>query len=212
MKNTLYLSQKLFISVFSFLLVGMIYTVSASAFTLSPASGQLSTNQTQTVQILANRTTVNAATLRLTVANGTISNYVDGNGVLGIGECAGSAKSTATTVCVSVASTGGNFTSGQVLGTFTLTKTGTTAATITASAGSQYVDGTAVSGVLATYSAASTTTTGGTTTSTTGSTTGTLPNTASSSFAPTNIVILGLLIIAIGLLLGVTIKVARKED
>lgn len=207
--NTIFKSsQRLFVFAFSLLFVGILYTASASAFTLSPSVGALNTNQTQTVQILANRTTVNAATIRLSVVNGTISNYTDGNGVLGIGECAGSAKNTATTVCVSVASTAGNFTNGQVLGTFTFTKTGTASATITADSGSQYVDNTAVSGILATYPGSTTTTT----TTTSGGTTGTLPNTANGSVSSSNVIILGLLIIAFGLLLGVTIKVARNEE
>lgn len=215
-----FIVRNIFTLGFVFVVMGISITATTRAFTISPSSGQVATGATQNVQIVASNTAVNAATIRLTVANATISNYADGNGILGIGECTGSAKSTSTQVCVSVASTGGNFTTGQVLGSFTITKTGTAPATITADTGSQYVDNTAVSGVLATFTTAGTTTggtttggttTGGTTTGTTGGTTGQLPNTANAT-NPQAAVTLGLLVIALGLLVGVTIKVVRSNN
>jgi hypothetical protein len=212
------------LAVITFILFGIALIISekSKAFTLSPASGNIASGATQTIEIRASNTSTNAVEIKLSSTNFTILSFTDGSGMLGLGTCAGNTKFTATTVCVDVASTSGNFTSGQVLGTITVRGNNAGTATLAAGAGSQYANGTAVTGTLGTYTIGTGTTTSGNTTSgnttsgnttsnttsgnTTSNTTGTLPNTSSGSSSVNLLIGMISLTIASSLILVGTLK------
>jgi hypothetical protein len=200
----------------SIILLGIALLISqkSKAFTLSPASGTFAPNTTQTIEIRASNTTTNAVEIKITATNFTVLSFTDGSGMLGLGTCAGNTKFTATSVCVDVASTGGNFTSGQVLGTLTVRGNAAGTATLAAGAGSQYANGTAVTGTLGTYTISAGTTTGSTTSNTTSnttaSTTGTLPVTSSTGSSSLNL-LLGTVSLTIASSL-ILFGIAKKKD
>lgn len=145
---------------------GTFFTIKVNAFTLSPASGTLSGTQQIQIRASSSGTDSSAVSIVLNVTGMTVTGYSDAAGMISIGTCAGDATFTSSSVCVDVAA-GDDFTAGQLIGTITVSASGS-AATVTAASGSEYEDGTEVSGVLGTYNSGT-------------STGGTLPNTSISN-------------------------------
>jgi len=106
-----------------FFLFGSAGKAEAQSFTLSPASGTVTVGGTQAIDIIAtNPPATGSASIRITVPGSllNVTGYSDGVGTLTFGACSGNSYTT-TQVCADVALSGpGNFTNGQVLGTFTV--------------------------------------------------------------------------------------------
>lgn len=165
--------KKIFTALTSVLCL-LLLSTSAFATTASPASGTYAPGSQRTITINASpQAGENAVTIRLNVTNMTITNFVPATGGAWIGaiaECSGSVYFTSSQVCVSLAKSS-DITSGELLGTLTVTMGSAGSATIVAASGNQYSDGgsnRSVSGTIGTYTLSSGST----------GTPGTLPNTS----------------------------------
>lgn len=223
--------KKLLISFVTFVAVGLLVSAPAFAMTLTPSSGSFPSSQNKVIAIKAAPPSASAAAqLRLTINNAKVVSYSGpGGSVLAIGTCdAGGSSYRAVSssryeICVDLASTGGNLTSGASLGSITVKSLNSAGGTFTISGDSDngylLIDDSlsTKTGTLGTYTfAASNSSSGGgtttdqvTPTTTDGSTPNVtyLPNTAISDYMPGR-GILGAAILVSGVVsLSVALKV-----
>lgn len=137
--------KKILSTIISFTIL-ILLTSPASAVSVSPNSGTVSSSSTQTIEILAspNVSNAKAVALRLTVSNGTITGYTsppESANFLTLGACNGSgAKYTATEVCVDLAKTGTNqLSSGESIGSITVQFGASGTTTVTAADDNGYL-------------------------------------------------------------------------
>ncbi len=138
------------------------FTQSARAVSASPASGTVARNNSFTVNLTATPPAgSNAVQLRLTIVGATITGYSrPATNWIGISICGNGQDYDATHICVDLAKTSGNITSGESLGTITLLAGSSGTITITKDSGNAYsVGGTpqANTGVAATFTIGDTT-------------------------------------------------------
>jgi hypothetical protein len=95
------------------------------------------------MRILANQTNTNGVRVMISVTGMKISSFTPGDGLLSIGICSTGTAFTETEICVDLAGRD-NFTSGQVVGTFTVVKSGDADGQIQIENGSRYANGTNV--------------------------------------------------------------------
>jgi hypothetical protein len=117
--------------------------VFAQSFTLTPSSGTITVSGTQSVTITAtNPTATNSAAIRISVP-GSLVNITDlttpVSGYISLPGTGCSAMYTTTQICFDIAKTGGgNFTNGELIGTFELTGMANGVANVNFVAGNRY--------------------------------------------------------------------------
>lgn len=101
-----------------------VFTVQVDAVSMSPASGTVAVNSSQTLAIVATPPSGSTAVqVRLTVSGATITNYTlpSSSSWLSIPACGGGAAFTSTQICIDLSKTdASNIASGESLGTVTI--------------------------------------------------------------------------------------------
>jgi len=138
--------KKFFLALFVVPLFFGIYSNSASAVVIVPATGSYALGSTVTYNILSDYSglgipstdNVRGIALRLTIEGGTITGYTDPSGLTAYAACTGDVKFTSTSICVDIVTLGDSIANGVSLGSFTVNWPTAGITTITRAAGNIY--------------------------------------------------------------------------
>lgn len=130
-------------SVIALFLTAFVLVSPVSAYELSPGNMVLPEGASSTVSILATDTTTNGVSVHVTLQGLKVTGFEAAEGILNIGVCDNGSSFDETEVCVDLAARE-DFVQGQILGSFTVIKSGSEDASMTIASDSKYANGTAV--------------------------------------------------------------------